>query len=103
MSIVLTDLPMVTEVRPPQRQKASVPMWVTELGMMTDVRPVELKAWLAMKVTELEIVIDVRPAQKAKALSPMEVTELGITVFMHPAIRVLVVLSMMALQLLRLS
>lgn len=53
-----------------------------------------------MLVTELGIVIAVRPLP-AKASSPIEVTELEIVVFIHPTIRVLLSVSIIALQLLR--
>ena len=54
-----------------------------------------------MEVTELGISIEVRPLQSENAQFPMEVTVLGMTVFWQPATRVLVLVSMMALQLLR--
>ena len=56
-----------------------------------------------IKVTVLGMVIEVSPLQFVKAQFPIEVTELGMMVFGHPAIRVLEDVSMMALQLLRLS
>ena len=37
----VTELGMVTEVRPVQPLKVEFPMEVTELGMVTDVRPVQ--------------------------------------------------------------
>ena len=37
----VTELGMVTEVRPLQARKASLPMDVTELGMVTEVRPLQ--------------------------------------------------------------
>ena len=43
------------------------------------------------------MVTEVRPLQSSKAAYPMLVTELGMTVFGHPAISVLVFVSMMAL------
>ena len=72
---------MVTEVKPLQPEKADPPMEVTELGIVTEVNPLHLE----------------------KASPPMEVMELGISVFIHPAIRVFVALSIMALQLFLLS
>ena len=39
--MVVTELGMETEVRPVQPKKASFPMVVTELGMETEVRPVQ--------------------------------------------------------------
>ena len=54
-------------------------MLVTELGMVTDVRPVQfLKASIWISVTESERVIEVSPRQLWKADCPMMVTELGI-------------------------
>ena len=51
-------------------------MLVTELGIVTDVKPLQpRKALLPMLVTELGIVTDVKPVQKEKANSPMLVTE----------------------------
>ena len=51
-----------------------------------------------MLVTELGMLMDVREEQPLNALSPMLVTELGIVVDWHPAIRVLVAVSIIALQ-----
>ena len=77
-------------------------MHVTELGMVTEVRPLHsLKAELSMLVTELGMVTEVRPLQLSKALYPMLVTELGMTVPLHPTINLLLSVSMMALLLLR--
>ena len=56
-----------------------------------------------MEITELGMVIDVKPLHSRNAFSPMVITVLGITVFLQPAISVLVAVSMMALQSLRLS
>ena len=56
-----------------------------------------------MEVTELGIVTEVSPLQILNAPFPIEVTELGMMVFLHPAISVLEDVSMIALQLLRLS
>ena len=56
-----------------------------------------------MLITELPMVTDVKPSQPRKAYSPMLVTELGMIVFLHPVISVLVAVSIMALQLFRLS
>ena len=56
----VTALGMVTEVRPLQLLKAPSPMVVTELGMETYVRPVQSeKAALPMEMTELGMVTDV--------------------------------------------
>ena len=51
-----------------------------------------------MLVTELGRVMEVREEQPENAYSPMLVTELRIMVDWHPAIRVLVAVSIMALQ-----
>ena len=69
---------MVTEVRPLQYRKAELPMLVTELGIVTEVK-----------------------RQYAKACAPILVTELGIIVFIHPAISVFDDVSIIPLQLLR--
>ena len=92
---------IVTDVRPLQPLKALSPMLVTELGIVTEVRPQYMKACVPMLVTELGMVTKVRPLQPEKAYSPMLVTELGIIVFLHPAIKVLEFVSMIALQLSR--
>ena len=47
------------------------------------------------------MVIEVKPEQPENARLPMDVTLLGMIVFLHPAIKVLLLVSMMALQLLR--
>ena len=51
-----------------------------------------------MLVTLLGMVIDVKLEQPSKAPAPMLVTLLGMTVFLHPAISVLVAVSIIALQ-----
>ena len=49
-----------------QRWKAPTPIFVTELGIVTEVRPVQLeKAPSPILVTELGIVTEVRPLQEA--------------------------------------
>ena len=50
-------------------------------------------------VTELGIVTEVSPVQPQKATKPIESTELGITVFLQPEIKLLVLVSIIALQL----
>ncbi len=45
--------------------------------------------------------MDVKPEQPVKANRPIDVTLLGMVVFLHPAIRVLVAVSIIALQLSR--
>ena len=39
--MLVTELGMVTEVRPEQALKASTPIFVTELGIVIDVSPVQ--------------------------------------------------------------
>ncbi len=73
-------------------------MEVTELGMVTLVREVQCeKVQSPMDMTELGKVMLVR-GQPEKAQSPMDVTELGMVVALHPKIRVLLAVSIMALQ-----
>lgn len=50
-----------------------------------------------MPMTELGISMEVKPMQPLKAQSPISVTVLGITVFLQPAISVLVAVSIIAL------
>ena len=59
-------------------------------------------ASLPMLVTEFGIVIPVKLLQPLNASLPMLVTEFGITVFLQPATNLLVEVSIIALQLLRL-
>jgi hypothetical protein len=74
-------------------------MLVTLLPIVTDVRPEQLwKAEEPMLVTLSGIEMDVRPEQFWKAYLPMLVTLLGITVFLHPAINILEAVSTIALQ-----
>jgi hypothetical protein len=45
LPIEVTELPMVTEVRPMQEEKALLPIVFTELGIVTEERPLQpLKA-----------------------------------------------------------
>ena len=77
-------------------------MEVTELGMVTEVRPEQLaKARSPIEVTELGMVTEVRPEQPVKALSPIEVTKLGMIVLLQPTINLFVDVSIIALQLSR--
>ena len=76
--MLVTLLPIETEVKPRQRWKAANPMLVTLLGIVTEVKP-----------------------EQAKAFSPMLVTLLGITVVLHPKCSVFVAVSIIALQLFR--
>ena len=92
----------VNDVKPLQPEKAYKPIVVTELGMVTEVKPVQYpKALSPIDVTELPMVTEVKPEQPQKALSPIVVTEPGIMVFLQPLIKVLVAVSIIALQLLR--
>ena len=71
---------------------------------MTEVRLLQpSKAYFPILVTELRIVIVVRLSHPSKAPCPILVTVLGITAFLHPAIKVLDFVSIMALQLSLLS
>ena len=40
--ILVTEFPMVTDVKPEQSEKALVPILVTEFGMVTDAKPLHL-------------------------------------------------------------
>jgi hypothetical protein len=52
----VTELPMVSEVKPLQPEKALYPMEVTELGIVNVVKPVQtLKAEFPIDVTPLPI------------------------------------------------
>ena len=71
---------------------------------MIATRPVQaLKALSPIIVTLLGIVTLVSPVHSRNAASPMLVTLLGIVVFWQPAINVFVAVSIIALQLSRLS
>ena len=62
--MLLTDDPTDTVVNPLQPEKALLPIDVTELGMVRDVRPLQpQKAAVPMDVTELPMVSDVNPLQ----------------------------------------
>ncbi len=53
-----------------------MPMLVTLLGMVMEVKPLQfLKAELPMYVTLLGMVMEVKPLQEEKAYWPMDVTE----------------------------
>ena len=79
--MLVTLLPMVREVRLKQPENASFPIIFTLLGIVMDVR--RLQVW--------------------NALFPMLFTLLGMTVLLLPTISVLDAVSIIALQLLRLS
>ena len=78
------------------------PIFVTPLGMVSEVRAQPLKARFSIVVTLLGMMMEVSLCQ-AKASLPMVVTLLGIDVFLQPIISVFELVSMIALQLLRLS
>ena len=100
--MLVTELPIVTLVRPVQSANATSPMVVTELGMVMLVRPVQsLNAQLPISVTELGMVTLVRLVQPENAFHPMVVTEEGIMVALQPSTSVLLAVSMIALQLSR--
>ena len=60
-----------------------------------------LKALWPMVVTVLGMEIEVRLVSPENAEVPISMTDKGIIVFLHPAIKVLEAVSIMALQLLR--
>ena len=75
-------------------------MLVTLWGMVMEVRPEQpLNASSPMLVTPSGMVMEVRLEHSPNAHPPMLVTLLGMVVFMQPAIRVLVLVSIIALQL----
>ena len=77
-------------------------MFVTLFGMMTELRSEHSEnAEVPILVTLLGIFIDVRPKQLWKATVPMLVTLLGMIDVLQPAIRVLLAVSIIALQLSR--
>jgi hypothetical protein len=63
-------VPIVTEVRPLQPEKAYSPMLVTLLGIVMEERPLQPeKALSPMLVTLLGIVMEVRPLQPLNILN----------------------------------
>ncbi len=76
LPMLVTLLPMVTEVSPEHPQKASFSMLVTLLGMVMEGRLEQpSKAIRPMLVTLLGMAMEVRPEQAMKAKEPMLVTE----------------------------
>ena len=76
-----------------------MPIEVTELGIVTLVKPLHSqKAERPIVLTELGMVMLVKPLQPQKAELPIEVTELRILVFLQPVCKVFVAFSIMALQ-----
>jgi hypothetical protein len=91
---------MVTDASLEQLEKAFSPILVTSGGMTSSVSPLQLlKAYSPIVVTRCGRVMEVSSVQPKKARGPMADTDAGITVFLQPATRVLVAVSMMALQL----
>ena len=77
-------------------------MLVTLEGITTEVKPLQpLNADCPMLVTLEGISTDVKALQPENAYSPMLVTLEVILVFLHPAIKVFVAVSIIALQLFR--
>ena len=69
-----------------------------------DVRPLQsLNARLPIEVKSFGMAIEVRREHPENASSPIDVTLLGMIVLSHPRIKVFDEVSMIALQLLRLS
>ena len=100
--MAVTELEIITLVKASHPENAQEPMVVTELGIVNATRPLQpSNAFFPMEVTELGMVTSVRPSQPKNASSPMEVTVFGTIVFLQPTIRVLLAVTMRALQLLR--
>ena len=77
-------------------------MHATLSGNVSSVKPLQYaKAPSPMLFTLLGNVSSVKPLQPLKALYPMLVTLLGMMLFLHPAIKVLVAVSIIELQLSR--
>ena len=75
---------------------------VTLFGIVMEVRAEQPENALdPMLVTLFGIVMEVRAEQPENAPSPMLATLLGITVFLHPASKVFVSVTIIALQLFR--
>ena len=102
--MLVTLLGIVMDANDSHPQKALSPMLVTLFGIVIDVKDEQFKKALSpILVTLFGMVIDVKDELLEKALSPIAVMVLGMLVFLHPKIRVLVAVSIIALQLLRLS
>ena len=86
-----------------QLQKAESLIAVSVLGRTKGLASPEQpeKALFPMDVTELGMIAEVRPVQLLKAKFPIEVTVFGMTVFLQPDTNSLVLVLMMALQLFR--
>jgi hypothetical protein len=103
--MVVTLSGMVIEVSKEQPENALPPMVVTLSGMVMEVSEEQPEnALTPMVVTLSGMVMEAREEQPENALSPMVVTPSGIRVVdLHPAISLLVAVSIIALQLFRLS
>lgn len=78
--IPLTFFEIMTDVRFEHPSNAP-PIFVTELGIMTDVSSTQLeKVSLLITVTEFEIATDFNPEQSLKDEMPIAITELGIVI-----------------------
>ena len=85
LSYVVFPTLTTIEARLEQAEKAPLPMLVTLLGIVTDVRPEQpQKALSPMLLTLSGIVTDVSPEQPSKAYSPMLVTLSGILIDVRP-------------------
>ena len=69
------ELGIVIFARLEQFENASLPMLVTELGIVIFVNPEDLNALFPILVTELGMVTSVNLEHPKKVLSPMLVTE----------------------------
>ena len=99
-SYTLFSTSTVIDAREEQPEKQLLPMLVTDDGMLMAVREEQpLKQLLPMLVTDDGMLMDAREEQLLKEPSYRFVTELGIIVFIQPRIKVLVAVSMTALQL----
>ena len=64
LSILLTDFPISTDVKPVQFWKAAFPIFVTEFGIVTEVKLVQPENVIySMLVTEFGIVIELKFVQ----------------------------------------
>ena len=99
-SYTVFPLSTVMLSKPLQLLNTLMPILVTELGITTEVKPLQPeKAYPLIEETELGITTDVKPLHHWKALTPIEVTELGMIEFLQPLSKVLVAVSIKALQL----
>ena len=79
--MLVTLLGMVTDVRPVQLWKANSPIYVTEFGMVMDVRLLQPeKAPFLIETTEFGILTDMSFSYPPNAYSPMVVTPSFITI-----------------------